>query len=60
MKKWEYKAMYFNEKEFCDNEILEKELNALGTEGWEVVNFCQIELMDEIFFKVIFKKEKQD
>ena len=44
MKKWEYKTMYMSRdsylkgfKQKFDPELLEKELNALGNQGWEMV-----------------------
>ncbi|MCU0686960.1 MAG: DUF4177 domain-containing protein [Polyangiaceae bacterium] len=35
MERWDYKCLRFGASEFTEN--VERELNALGAEGWEVV-----------------------
>jgi Domain of unknown function (DUF4177) len=35
MERWEYKCLRFGARELTED--VEKELNALGAEGWEVV-----------------------
>ena len=73
MKKWEYKTLYVGETEGRsyesafpdlhrrrerDEEDLEKELNRLGNQGWEMV--AQVEVKARSAPLIIFKREKNN
>lgn len=51
MKKWEYKVI---EQDWKFRGAIEKELNELGSQGWEAVATVTQEA--SIFFKIILKR----
>ncbi len=58
--KWEYKYLHIDSK-ISDKKtinLLNEELNKLGEEGWELVNFTTILLGDRYAF--IFKRPKEE
>ena len=65
MKKWEYKII--DSKDVSregifkgrTREKIEQYLNALGEEGWEIVNIDSFELESRTSFVGIAKREKQ-
>lgn len=56
--KWEYKYLHvdarMSEKKTID--LLNKELNRLGEEGWELVNFAPI--LIDVRYAFVFKRPK--
>ena len=58
MKKWEYKLIDSTQTGGSSREALEKYLDTLGDEGWEVVGF-QVSNIWRANFNGIAKREKQ-
>lgn len=58
MKRWEYKCIRVSH----DNSVLEKELNELGSQGWELMGTTQIHsnFSSHNPTILIFKKEKEE
>ena len=58
--KWEYKYTYIDAK-ISDKKtalLLNEELNRLGDEGWELVNFAMVLIDARYVF--VFKREKKE
>lgn len=57
---WEYKYTYIDVKmsDKKTNLLINEELNRLGDEGWELVNFAMV-LMDSRY-AFVFKREKKE
>lgn len=58
--KWEYKYTYIDVKmsDKKTNLLINEELNRLGDEGWELVNFAMVFI--DARYAFVFKREKKE
>lgn len=57
--KWEYKYIYIDSKisEKKTSNLINEELNKLGDEGWELVNFTTV--LIDARYAFVFKRPKE-
>lgn len=57
--KWEYKYIYINLKisDKKTSNLINEELNKLGDEGWELVNFVTV--LVDARYAFVFKRPKE-
>lgn len=57
---WEYKYTYIDVKmsDKKTNLLINEELNRLGDEGWELVNFAMV--LIDARYAFVFKREKKE